>query len=58
MAPCSFWKGYLRLSLVTAWLAGTLHEQIRVIRTRARRPLNGLDAAESIVLRWLASENV
>lgn len=45
---------YVHPAIVQAWLDGKLHDQIAAIRTRARRPLTGLDADESTVLRWLA----
>ena len=44
---------YVHPAVVDAWLDGRLHEEIKAIRVRARRPLKGLDADESLVLRWL-----
>lgn len=44
---------YVPPAVVDAWLDGRLHEEIAAIRPRARRPFKGLDADESLVLRWL-----
>lgn len=44
---------YVPPAVVDAWLDGRLQEEIAAIRPRARRPFKGLDADESLVLRWL-----
>jgi len=47
---------YVHPAVVDAWTDGSLHGEIATIRARARRPLKGLDADESVGLRWLDAE--
>ena len=47
---------YVHPALVEAWLDGRLGAEIEALRRRFPRPLKGLDAAESSVLRWLDGE--
>jgi len=44
---------YVHPAVVEAWLEGRLGEEMGAIRRRLPRPLKGLDAEESTVLRWL-----
>lgn len=44
---------YVSPATLDAWLEGHLEDDILAITRRARRSLKGLDADESIVLRWL-----
>lgn len=48
---------YVHPAVVMAWQDGKLHDQLEVIRKRARRPFAGLDADESMVRRWLEEHN-
>lgn len=44
---------YVHPAIVDAWLGNELHDGLRAIRRRTRRPLKGLDAEETLLLRWL-----
>lgn len=44
---------YIHPAVLDEWMEGALCDQIREIRSRARRPFKNLDADESTVLRWL-----
>ncbi|MEO3385021.1 DNA topoisomerase IB [Mesorhizobium sp. CAU 1741] len=46
---------YIHPAVVEAWQDGRLGDEIGALRRRLPRPLNGLDASESTVLRWLSS---
>lgn len=45
---------YVHPAVVAAWQEGRLAEEIGALRRRLPRPLKGLDAEESTVLRWLS----
>lgn len=47
---------YIHPAVMEAWRAGTLQDEIRTIRRTVRRPRDGLDRAEAIVLKWLMSK--
>lgn len=44
---------YIHPSVLTAWNEGRLGKELTLIRSRMRKPLQGLDHEEAIVLRWL-----
>jgi DNA topoisomerase-1 len=44
---------YVHPAVIAAWEEGRLGKEISALRRRFRRPLKGLDADESTVLRWL-----
>lgn len=44
---------YVHPIVVDAWLEGRLGDEIKAFNARARRPLKGLGATETIVLCWL-----
>lgn len=48
-------KGYIHPAVLDAWSAGTLGEEMASLRRRFRKPLTGLGADETLVLRWLKS---
>ena len=48
---------YVHPAVIEAWQDGTLGDEIQTLRRRYRQPLKGLDADESIVLRWLSARN-
>lgn len=45
---------YVHPDLMEEWRQGRLGDELQLIRRRLPRPLKGLDADESLVLRWLA----
>ncbi len=47
---------YVHPSTVEAWTEGRLHDEIKAIRRRVRRPIAGLDRDETIVMRWLEAQ--
>src|SRR5690606_2544002 len=47
---------YVHPAVVDAWLEGRLCEEMKGLRRRLPRPLKGLDAGESTVLRWLDAQ--
>lgn len=48
---------YIHPQVVETWQQGRLASEIGTIRQRFRRPLKGLDAEESVVLRWLSGQD-
>lgn len=44
---------YIHPAVMEAWQEGVLHDEASAMRRRFRKPLTGLDAQESLVLRWL-----
>lgn len=44
---------YVHPAVIAEWEEGTLGEEFRALRARYRRPIAGLDARESRLLRWL-----
>lgn len=48
-------KCYVHPAVVEAWLEGRLGEEMKALRRRLPRPLKGLDADESTLLRWLSA---
>lgn len=47
---------YVHPAFVEAWAEGRLCDELCELRARYPRPFSGLDAQESIVLRWLAPD--
>ena len=47
---------YVHPAVVEAWEEGRLGEEMRALSRRLPRPLKGLDADESLVLRWLCAD--
>lgn len=48
---------YVHPAVVNAWAQGRLEEEMKALRRRLPRPLKGLDAGESTVLRWLEAQS-
>lgn len=46
-------KCYVHPLVVDAWTEGRLGEELQKIRSRVRKPLDGLSGEEDVVLRWL-----
>jgi DNA topoisomerase-1 len=46
-------KCYVHPALVSAWLQGTLADEMAAARKRRRKPIDGLDEDETLVLTWL-----
>lgn len=46
---------YVHPAVIESWHEGRLGEEVKTIRQRFSRPLKGLDAEESVVLRWLST---
>jgi DNA topoisomerase I len=48
-------KCYVHPAVTESWLAGTLPEEMAAARRSFRKPIEGLDEEETLVLRWLKS---
>jgi DNA topoisomerase-1 len=48
-------KCYVHPTVIESWLAGTLQDEMASARRGFRKPIGGLDAEETLVLRWLKS---
>lgn len=46
-------KCYVHPAIIESWLAGTLQAEMKAARRNLRRPVDGLDAEETLVLAWL-----
>ncbi|RWR08287.1 DNA topoisomerase IB [Sinirhodobacter populi] len=46
-------SGYVHPAVIDAWAQGRLGAEMKAIRRRFSRPFKGMDAGESLVLRWL-----
>jgi DNA topoisomerase-1 len=49
-------KCYVHPAVIESWLAGTLGEEMAAARKSFRKPIEGLDEEETLVLRWLKSK--
>ncbi len=50
-------RSYIHPAIVSAWEDGGLTPALTALRRRLPRPLKGLDAGESLFLRWLERQN-
>ena len=49
-------KCYIHPAVIESWLAGTLAEEMAAARKSFRKPIEGLDEEETLVLKWLKSK--
>ena len=49
---------YIHPAVIESWLAGTLQDEMAAARRNLRKPIEGLDAEETLVLKWLKMREV